>query len=278
MYLDPNNKTSSNLIDGRAIASSIFQDIKNRVLSLPFKPLLCDVVVGADPVSMSYVKIKQKRANECGIDFSLIEIPETATTSDVISAIQTEQSKPNLRGLIVQLPLPPQFDSLEILNAINPKVDVDGINPNANHELVPPTAGAIMHILDSLELTHGIILREQQFVVLGNGHLVGRPVAEQLQKRGYTFQIVLADTENRAEILKHATVIISGVGKAGILTGDEVSEGVVVIDAGTSEQGGSISGDVDFETVAPKAKFITPSPGGVGPVTVAKLLENVLQS
>lgn len=263
------------IIDGRALARNLFNDVSQRIAKLSYKPLLCDVVVGDDAVSLSYVKIKGKRAEECGMEFSLVHLPSTATEPDVISAIQTEQEKENLSGLIVQLPLPEHIDSTKILSAINSKFDVDVINPtNTSTDIVPPTAGAVMYILESLPLD----LKTQKFVMLGNGDLVGKPVSKELQKRGLNFQTVLADTEDRAELLKQATVIISGVGKAGILTVDEVSEGVVVIDAGTSESGGSISGDVDFDSVAPKAKYITPCPGGVGPVTVAKLLENVLQA
>ncbi|HEX3099918.1 MAG TPA: bifunctional 5,10-methylenetetrahydrofolate dehydrogenase/5,10-methenyltetrahydrofolate cyclohydrolase [Patescibacteria group bacterium] len=270
-----NNSEQNNLIDGRALASKMFAQITEQVAALNFKPVLCDVVVGNDLVSLSYVNIKGKRAKECGMDFSLVQLPDTATDEQVIAAIHEQQENQNLCGLIVQLPLPAHLDSAKILQAINLDVDVDGINPQSagqNSQLVPPTAGAIMAILDSLPVN----LVEQKFVVLGNGDLVGKPVSSELKKRNYATTTVLADTENRAAILQSATVIISGVGKTGILTGDQVSEGVIVVDAGTSEQGGSISGDVDFATVAPKAKFITPSPGGVGPVTVAKLLENVL--
>lgn len=270
------SESKNNIIDGRAIAANLFSDIKKRVESLSFQPLLCDVIVGSDVVSLSYVHIKEKRAQECGMDFSLVHLPEVSNEDVVIQAIESEQQKSNLSGLIVQLPLPDHLDSKKILEAINPEVDVDGINPNSTHTLVPPTAGAIMHILDVVAEQNGINLQEQNYVVLGYGDLVGKPVAEELKKRGYNYKTVLADTENRQEILLAANVIISGVGKAGVLTGDEVSDGVIVIDAGTSEQGGSIAGDVEFETVGRKAKFITPSPGGVGPVTVAKLLENVL--
>ncbi len=269
-------QSQNNIIDGRAIAASLFSDIKKRVESLSFQPLLCDVIVGSDIVSLSYVHIKEKRAQQCGMDFSLIHLPEVSNEEVVIQAIQTEQKKSNLSGLIVQLPLPGHLDSVKVLEAIDTVVDVDGINPNSTHELVPPTAGAIMYILDVVAEQNSINLSEQNYAVIGNGDLVGKPVAEQLKKRGYNFTTVLADTENRANILKSATVIISGVGKASILKGDEVSDGVIVIDAGTSEEGGSIAGDVEFETVGRKARLITPSPGGVGPVTVAKLLENVL--
>lgn len=264
----------SNLIDGRAIASALFTDIKSRVAKLPFQPLLCDVVAGEDAVSLSYVKIKQKFALNCGMDFSLVHLPETSSAEDVIAAINKEQEKENLCGLIVQLPLPEHIDSEEVLRAINPKVDVDLINPTSSlKELVAPTPGAIMHILEQLPID----LKQEKILVLGQGELVGKPIAQVLRSRGLEVETATQLTPNKTELLRAATVIITGVGKPGVLTGEEVSEGVVVIDAGTSESGGSIYGDVDFSSVAPKARFITPSPGGVGPVTVAKLLDNVLR-
>lgn len=270
---------NSNIIDGRAIAAALFSDITARVEKLSFQPLLCDVVAGSDPVSLSYVKIKRKFALQCGFDFSLVHLPDAITAEEVIEAIHKEQEKTNLCGLIVQLPLPAQINSGEVLRAIKPEIDVDVINPQSSDkfyqglvDLVPPTPGAIMHILEQLQID----LSKEKILVLGQGDLVGKPIAQLLQAKGLEVNVATSQTENKAELLKQATVIITGVGKPGMLTGDEVSEGVVVIDAGTSESGGSIYGDVDFETVEPKAKFITPSPGGVGPVTVAKLLENVL--
>lgn len=261
-----------NKIDGRAIAAHLFDGITKQVAQLKFKPILCDVVVGSDPVSLTYVKIKGKKAVQCGMEFSLVQLPDTATTEQVIEGINSEQQKKELCGLIVQLPLPAHLDSNAILSAINSKVDVDAINPSVHSSLLPPTAGAIMQILDSLQIN----LEQEKFLVLGQGDLVGKPVTALLKERGFSVTTATAETEDRSQLLKQATVIITGVGKAGILTGEQVGENVIVIDAGTSESGGSISGDVDFESVAPKAKFITPSPGGVGPVTVAKLLENVL--
>jgi methylenetetrahydrofolate dehydrogenase (NADP+) / methenyltetrahydrofolate cyclohydrolase len=267
------NNTADKIIDGRAIAAKLFAEIYNQAVYLPFKPILCDVIVGTDPVSLSYVNIKGKKAKECGFDFSVVQLPTDSTEEEVIAAIEEKQVEKNLCGLIVQLPLPAQLDSERILKSISRTVDVDGLNPETASALVPPTAGAIMYILASLEID----LSAEKFVVLGQGDLVGKPVTEVLLAEGFKVETVLADTPNRAEILKSATIIISGVGKAGVLTGEDVSENVIVIDAGTSESGGSIAGDVDFASVAPKARLITPSPGGVGPVTVAKLLENVLK-
>lgn len=262
----------SNIIDGRAIATKLFSEISEQVKTLSFKPVLCDVVVGDDPVSLSYVGIKKAKAIACGFDFSLVHLPATSTDEEIIAAINSEQENKNLCGLIVQLPLPSGLNTERILRAINSEVDVDVINPDSATNLTSPTPGAIMHILDQLSVD----LSQEKFLVLGQGDLVGKPVATELQKRNYEFSTAIADTENKAELLKSATVVITGVGKAKVLSGDELSDGVIVVDAGTSESGGSIQGDVDFESVVSKARNITPSPGGVGPVTVAKLLENVL--
>ena len=270
--METNNIHSNNIIDGRTLATHLSNHITESVSKLPFKPILCDVVVGDDVVSLSYVKIKQKRALACNMDFSLVQLPASAHESDVINAILDEQAKEYLAGLIVQLPLPPKFDSNAILEAIKLTVDVDNIHPSGKSQLIPPTAGAIMHILQSLPVD----LKQEKFLVLGQGDLVGKPVTKLLRALNYTVEVADITTKNTAELMKAATVIISGVGKAGIVTGADVNDNVIIIDAGTSESNGSIAGDVDFESVAPKARFITPSPGGVGPVTVAKLLENVL--
>lgn len=260
------------IIDGRAIAAALFQGVSKRVVGLPFQPLLCDVVVGDDPVSLSYVKIKGRRAQECGMAFSLVQLPGTADDEQVCDAILTEQQKDELCGLIVQLPLPDHLKTERILAQISEDVDVDVINPRSESELLPPTAAAVVHILNQLPVN----LYEENILVLGQGELVGKPVAAALKAQGLNPLAATEATPNRNQLLRDATVVISGIGKAGILRGDELSEGVIVIDAGTSESGGSIAGDADFESILPKARFITPSPGGVGPVTVAKLLENVV--
>jgi methylenetetrahydrofolate dehydrogenase (NADP+) / methenyltetrahydrofolate cyclohydrolase len=264
------NNTDQKIINGNRIAGQLFADLKQRVNQLPFQPILCDVVVGDDPVSLSYVKIKEKKAKACGLEFSLVDLPETATETEVVAAIQTEQQKDNLCGLIVQLPLPDDLDAGRVLAAIDPQVDVDLIGSGTN--LVPPTAGAIMHILDSLPID----LSKEKILLLGQGNLVGKPVGKELAKRGLSFETATQTTPNTTELLRQATLIVCGIAQPKMLTGDMVADGVIVIDAGTSESGGSIVGDVDFDSLLSKARFLTPTPGGVGPVTVAKLLENVV--
>ncbi len=269
------------LIDGREIAKQNLEDLKARVADLTFQPVLCDIIVGNNPVSHSYVRIKSNKAKAAGLDFVIAQLPLHATEEEIIEEIQQQQDNPNLCGLIVQLPLPETINTQKVLDAINPSVDVDVLGSatkdlfyNYKKTFTPPTAGAIMQILDSLDLEWF----DEHFVVMGQGELVGRPVAKMLLDRGITLDIIDSKTENALEILDKATVVITGVGKPEILRGEMLKNGVVIIDAGTSESGGSILGDVHFASVAEKARLITPVPGGVGPVTVVKLIENVIIS
>lgn len=271
-------------IDGRALAEQLNLQTRRRLAKLPFRPLLVDVLIGDDPASLSYVKIKQRTALECGMDFELCHLPATVATMDVTDAITALGKREAVCGLIVQLPLPDHLDQMSILNAIPPSIDVDVLNAQSAAKfynqagaagelvMVPPTAGAIMHILDSLPENWD----DKQFVVVGRGELVGKPVAHLLEARGYMVDVVHTQTTHPAELLIQADCIILGLGKPNFLKGSQIREGVTVIDAGTSESGGTITGDADYPSVAPKAQFITPVPGGVGPLTVAKLIENVV--
>ncbi len=266
------------IIDGREISQQILQSIQERIQHLSFKPVLCDIIVGDDKVSMSYVKIKQRVAEKCGLDFVLVNLPRTSNLSDVVGTIHKVQEDKNLCGLIVQLPLPEHLNTKEILNAIDLKVDVDLLSEKSSeqfyagsHNLIPPTAAAIWHILQDLKID----LTTKNILVIGQGQLVGMPITYLLKSNGFNVNIATKDTADIKALTKNADIIISGAGKDKLLSGDMVKDGVIIIDAGTSEVDGGIAGDVDFQSVAPKAQFITPVPGGVGPVTVAKLIENV---
>ena len=187
-------------------------------------------------------------------------------------------------GIIVQLPLPKSIDKRAILDSINPRLDVDCLGISASEkfyknydsrtDLVYPTALSCMALLDSL----GLSLKGKIIVVLGQGELVGRPTAELLHSRGLTYLAIDSKTENKERLLQQADVIISGIGKGKYITGNMIKQGAVLIDAGTSESDGGIVGDVDFANVSPKISYITPVPGGVGPVTVAMLLANVVKA
>lgn len=271
------------IIDGRALAQELNEHTAASVKQLSFVPLLCDIVVGNDPASLSYVGIKQRTAEKCGFQFRAELMPETTTSEQVIEKISEIQTDENLCGLIVQLPLPAHLDKQAILSAIDPKVDVDLLNPKNIDDfykkqtlLTTPTAGAIHHILEQIQQQYGIDLASQQFVVAGQGELVGKPITFILQDSGYKVATISRDTENIKEILQSADILITGMGQPGLITADLIRDNVIIIDAGTSESEGAIKGDVDFDSVLPKVKLITPTPGGVGPLTVSQLLENVL--
>jgi len=268
------------IIDGRKIKDEILNELKGKVEALPFPPIFCDILVGGDSVSSSYVRIKGKAAESIGIKFKVVNFPETVTTEEIINEIENLNRVPLMSGIIVQLPLPSQIDIQVVLDTIDSKLDVDclgSINSNNFYNDIGsigyPTALACMKLLDSLNLN----LKEKNIVVLGRGKLVGLPVTHILESRGLKVSVVHSQTENSSEVILNADVIISAVGRGGFLTGSMVKDGVVVIDAGTSEDNGSVVGDVEMESVEDKASFVTPSPGGVGPVTVAVLLENVYQ-
>lgn len=267
------------VIDGRKISRELTNQLAEEVKQLPFQPLFCDVLVGEDPVSASYVRIKGRTAEKIGIKFQCAQFSQAITAEELVTQIKKLNQIPALAGLIVQLPLPENLDRAAVLNAIEPAIDVDCMG-KVNRELfysgrpafVPPTAGAVMHILGRLNLD----LAQRKFLVIGQGELVGRPVAQLLRQANYQFKTADKFTANLPELVAWADVIISAAGKAKLVSADLVSSGSVVIDAGTSDTSLGISGDADFASVSKKAAFITPVPGGVGPVTVAKLLENVI--
>lgn len=267
------------IIDGKAIALEITNQLKDRVSRLPFKPVFCDLLVGDDAVQRSYVAIKGRVAQSIGLAFSPKEYPLSVSTDELISEIAGLNALPDMSGLIVQLPLPASVNTARVLQAIDPQLDVDCIGEKNNEAFyahtatfAPPTAAAIMRILDSVNLDYA----DKQFLVLGQGPLVGRPVTHLLTTRGYRVAVADRSTPNTHELLKSADVVISGVGQAGLVTGQDIKPGSVIIDAGTSETDGGIKGDVDFESVARVAAWVSPVPGGVGPVTVAELLRNVV--
>ena len=269
------------IIDGRKIKESILEDLKNKVDALPFSPLFCDILVGDDSVSASYVRIKSKAAESIGIKFRTINFPAEISTSEIIEEINNLNRVPHICGVIVQLPIPPHIDTQMVLDSIDPMLDVDCLGSfnstnfynDKESSIGYPTALACMYILDSLNLD----LYTKKIVVLGQGKLVGLPVSHLLEHRGLNISRINSKTENREELLRSADVIISAMGKGKYLNGSMIKEGVVIIDAGTSEDNGGIVGDVDIESVQGIASFVSPCPGGVGPVTVAMLLQNIVE-
>jgi methylenetetrahydrofolate dehydrogenase (NADP+)/methenyltetrahydrofolate cyclohydrolase len=268
------------IIDGRKLQEEILATVQQGVTRVGFAPVFTDVLVGDDPASAQYVRMKARMAERVGIRFHNASFPGTITMEDLIKEIKILNKIPNMCGIIIQLPLPASLDKRAILDAIEPELDVDCLGTSASLEFYSgkidvgfPTALACMALLDSLQMD----LKDKKIVVLGQGDLVGKPVAALLRFRGLHPDIVTRKVENKEQLLKEADVIISGIGKGKYLTGDMVKQGVVLIDAGTSESNGGIVGDIDLESVKDVASHVSPVPGGVGPVTVAMLLSNVLK-
>ncbi len=267
------------IIDGRKIKDEILEEVKAKVLTLPFVPVFCDILVGDDKVSAQYVRIKAQAAESVGIKFRTAQFRESITTEELIEEIEALNNVPHMCGVIVQLPLPSHINKETVLDTIKPEIDVDCLAfkssenfYNNGEGLSYPTALACIKILDSINID----LNNKKIVVLGQGNLVGKPVTHLLRTRGFSVATIDSKTENADSLLKEADVIISGIGQGKFLTGSMIKEGAVVVDAGTSEDNGAVVGDVDLESVKNIASFVSPTPGGVGPVTVALLLSNVL--
>lgn len=268
-----------NIIDGKKLAIEIQEKVKAEVATLSFQPVFCDVLVGSDPASAQYVRMKARTAESAGMLFHGANFPETITTQELIEEIKKLNQVKNMCGIIIQLPLPESIDRQAVLDAIDPKLDVDCLGRVASEEFYKgesktgfPTALACMALLDST----GFDLTGKNVTVMGRGVLVGKPVTALLRFRGIEPTIITRKTENKDEIIKNSDIIISGMGQGKYITGEMVKDGVVLIDAGTSESNNAIVGDVDLESVRDKASHVSPVPGGVGPVTVAMLLNNVL--
>jgi methylenetetrahydrofolate dehydrogenase (NADP+)/methenyltetrahydrofolate cyclohydrolase len=277
------------ILDGKKLKNEILAKVKKEVATLPFVPVFCDVLVGNDSASIQYVQMKAKNAEMVGIKFHNANFPATITTPELIKEIKILNKIENMCGIIVQLPLPEHLDKQTILDSIDPELDVDCLGKirsekfyqsyGGENDLGFPTAVACLNLLDSINLDNNPLtaLRTRKIVVLGQGNLVGKPVVALLKFRGLNPEIIRSKTENKEKIIKEADIIISGMGKGKYITGDMIKTGAVLIDAGTSEDNSGIVGDVDLESVKNVASYVSPVPGGVGPVTVAMLLNNVLK-
>jgi methylenetetrahydrofolate dehydrogenase (NADP+)/methenyltetrahydrofolate cyclohydrolase len=270
----------SNLISGKSIASKIETDVKKRVekLKKKGKRVRLDVIlVGNNRASETYVKRKKEAAERVGIAFRFHQLPSSTSKPALIKKIKEVQKGSS--GLLIQLPLPENLYVPEVLNAIDPKLDVDCLTHENLGRLVfrsnfiaPPTPAAALTILDEI----GVNLKGKNVTVVGMGALVGKPLAIMLLNQGASVTTCDINTTDTKEKCLKADIIITAVGKKDLLTGDMVKEGAVVIDTGFVYDNGKLMGDVNMEQVAPKASHITPTPGGVGPVTVARLLLNTV--
>jgi len=267
------------LIDGKKLSQEILSKIKIEIDNLPFQPVFCDVLVGEDKVSAQYVNMKSRRAASVGILFHNANFSSSITTNELIEEIKKLNKIPHMCGIIIQLPLPSHIDAELALNAVDSELDVDCLGDKAGEKFYAgdttvgfPTALACLELIDSLNLN----LKDKNIVVLGQGNLVGKPVTALFRFQGLSPIVIRSKTENKEEFIKQADIIVSGMGKGKYITGEMIKTGAILIDAGTSESGSGIVGDVDLDSVKNVALYVSPVPGGVGPMTVAMLLKNVL--
>jgi methylenetetrahydrofolate dehydrogenase (NADP+)/methenyltetrahydrofolate cyclohydrolase len=256
------------IVDGKKLAEEIKQELKIRARGKDLR--LAVVWVGEDPVSERYVERKKKMGLGIGVEVVVYEYPSTIIETDLIEEISRLNDDDNISGIIVQLPLPKEIDEQKILDLVSSDKDVDALGGEA--KILPPTIGAIKEILER----NNVELSGKKVVVLGKGKLVGRPAAIWLTQEGANVTVIDSKTPDPASILKQADIIVSGVGRAGLITPGSIKEGVVLIDAGTSESSGQLKGDAD-PACADKCLLFTPVPGGVGPLTVVMLFKNLLE-
>ncbi|MDD9953553.1 MAG: bifunctional methylenetetrahydrofolate dehydrogenase/methenyltetrahydrofolate cyclohydrolase FolD [Candidatus Woesearchaeota archaeon] len=273
------------IIDGNAIAKEIRETIKKEVATMDVKPGLTVVLVGENPASKVYVNMKEVRCREAGFKSEKITLPASVPEEELLATVEKLNNDTSVHGILVQMPLPDHIDEQKIIAAIDPAKDVDGFHPvNVGKLLVgqqgfiPCTPKGVMHLLQDIDLTG------KHAVVVGRSNIVGKPLALLLLQQHATVTVCHSRTKNLAEITQQAEVLIAAVGKAGLITADMVKEGAVVIDVGVnrvddeSEKGYHLEGDVTFAAVKEKASAITPVPGGVGPMTIAMLMQNTLEA
>src|SRR3989344_3475508 len=272
----------SELVDGNKVAAEILSDLRSRVADLGYKPRLIVILLGENPASLSYIKMKQKRGEEIGIDVEIHKYSLETSQEQLLSEIRQFNKQKNVRGILIQLPLPKFLDRDTVLNAVDPKLDVDCLT-NVNKQalirgedvFVPPAAAAVMKILEY----YAIKLNDKNILLVGSGDLIGKPLAAILLNMKIPFELANSYTENLKQLVMKADIIVTGVGKAGLITGELIKDGAMVIDAGTTGSDEcEIIGDVDTKSVAARASLLAAVPGGVGPVTVAMLLQNVVSS
>jgi methylenetetrahydrofolate dehydrogenase (NADP+)/methenyltetrahydrofolate cyclohydrolase len=273
------------LLDGKALSEKIKNSLKNeseRLVKQGVTPCLAVILVGEDPASQTYVNSKEKSSHASGISSIVKRLPSTTSEKELLSLINTLNNDATVDGILVQLPVPKHIDSTKIIEAIDPRKDVDGFHPFNVGRLVagldgfvPCTPFGVMKLLEE----YNISVRGMDACVIGASNIVGKPMMNLLLNASATVEICRSSTRNLKEHTLKADLIVVGVGKPNLLTADMVKEGAIVIDVGinrTSE--GKIVGDVDFANVAPKCSYITPVPGGVGPMTIAMLLANTVKS
>ena len=273
------------IIDGKAISTQIKDELKEQVAKMKADGItLCLAViqVGADPASCVYVRNKKKACEYIGIESLSYELPEETTQDELLGIIKELNARKDVNGILVQLPLPKGLDEEKILDAIDPIKDVDGFHPMNVGNLsigrkgfVSCTPAGVIQLLKR----SGISIEGKECVVVGRSNIVGKPMSMLLLRENGTVTTAHSRTKNLQEVTKRADILVAAVGKPRMITADYVKEGAVVIDVGIHRnEDNKLCGDVDYESVAPKCSAITPVPGGVGPMTIAMLMKNCVES
>lgn len=274
------------IMDGRALADKMQADLAQTVIKMKEQnqtvPGLVVLLVGDDPASQIYVRNKERSAAKVGIYSKIERLPKEITEAELIKQITYYNEDPSIHGILVQLPLPEHINEEQVLNAIDPKKDVDGFHPvNMGHLLsghptqLPCTPYGIMKLLAA----YNISVAGKQALVIGRSNIVGKPIAQLLLMADATVTMAHSKTKNLKELAKQADILVVAIGKGHFITKDYIKDGAVVIDVGMNrDENGKLMGDVAFDEVAPLTSFITPVPKGVGPMTITMLLEQTVKN
>ena len=273
------------IMDGKALSPKLKEQMKQRIAQLKqqgINPKLVVVLVGDNSASQVYVRNKHKSCGEVGIESEVITMPEQTTQQELLEVVERLNQDETVDGILVQLPLPKQIDEKTVLRSILPEKDVDGFHPVnvgllsiGDECFAPATPSGIIAMFQE----YGIDIAGKNCVVIGRSNIVGKPMAALLLKNNATVTICHSKTEDLASYTRRADVVIVATGRRHTLTAEMVKEGAVVVDVGMNRnEQGKLCGDVDYEEVKEKASFITPVPGGVGPMTITELLENTIQA
>lgn len=276
----------SKIIDGKELAKKVRLELKDEVEKLKkdenIHPKLAVIMVGSDPASQIYVRNKSKACDEIGIEFEEFLLDENTTQKELLDLIDKLNENEKVNGILLQSPIPKNLDINEAFRRISPEKDVDGFNPVNVGKLTLGQKGFIsctpFGVIKMLE-EYNIDIEGKNAVVLGRSNIVGKPMSQCLLNKNATVTICHSKTKNINDITKNADIIVAAIGKKEFVKGDMVKEGAVVIDVGINRgEDGKLKGDVDFEEVSKKASYITPVPGGVGPMTIAMLMTNVVKA
>ena len=269
------------IIDGKKISQKILDTLKSRIKNLKETPGLALVLVGDNPASEIYVNFKEKTCKEVGFYCERYNLDKDTSEMDILNLVDELNNKSSIHGILVQLPLPSHINQRLIINSILPHKDVDGFTPvnlgslaSGNAVLAPATARACLCLIEST----GIKIEGKNAVIIGRSSIVGKPAALLLLEKNATVTICHSKTKNLSEHTKKADILICAAGKPNLVKKDMIKDGAIVIDVGINRIGAKVVGDVDFENLKDVAGYITPVPGGVGPMTIAMLLDNTLMA